>query len=104
MKKSKLCMLLLSVVLLCLLSGCSSKPSEKDIVGKWESTKLDTLWMEFYPDMTCTGGKWSITKDGQIQILNPDGKVRLGTLKDGKLTFPEFGDKGIFVKESPKKS
>jgi hypothetical protein len=86
-----------------LFLACSSGPAEKDIVGKWQSTKMQTLWMEFYPDMTSTGGKWSITKDGHIKLVNPDGKVHLAKLKDGKLIFPEFGERGIFVKETPKK-
>ena len=59
--------------------------------------------MEFYPDMTSTGGKWSITKDRHIKLVNPDGKEHLAELKDGKLIFPEFGDKGIFEKETAKK-
>ena len=67
------------------------------------STKLSNLWMEFFPDMTSTGGKWSITKDGHIKLVNPDGKEHLAEFKDGQLIFPEFGDRGIFVKETAKK-
>ncbi len=95
-------MLLLGSFLLAFL-GCSSGPTEKDVVGKWQSTKVGNLWMEFYPDKTSTGGTWSITKDGHIKLVNPDGKEHLAELKDGKLVFPEFGERGIFVKETQKK-
>ena len=95
-------MFLLGAFLLAFLS-CSSGPTEKDVVGKWQSTKLKNLWMEFYPDMTSTGGAWTITKDGHIKLVNPDGKEHLAELKDGKLIFPEFGERGIFVKETQKK-
>ena len=95
-------MILLGVLVLAFL-GCSSGPTEKDVVGKWQSTKVENLWMEFYPDMTSTGGKWSITKDGHIKVINPDGKEHLAQLKDGKLMFPEFGERGIFVKATQKK-
>jgi hypothetical protein len=59
--------------------------------------------MEFYPDMTSTGGKWSITKDGQIKLENPDGTVRTGLVQEGKLIFAEFGERGVFVKEEKQK-
>ncbi len=103
MTHSKPLMLVWLVVLLFALAGCSSAPSEKDVIGKWNNTKNPSLWMEFYADMTSTGGKWSITKDGQIKIVNADGTVLTGTLKDGTLIFEEFGEVGIFVKEGHKK-
>ena len=103
MKYSRSFVAILLGAWLILFLGCSSGPTEKDIVGKWQSTKMPNLWMEFYPDMTSTGGKWSITKDGHIKLVNPDGKEHLAELKDGKLIFPEFGDKGIFDKETAKK-
>jgi hypothetical protein len=103
MKYSKPMKMILLAAVLMLFLGCSSGPTEKDIVGRWQSIKLSNLWMEFYPDMTCTGGKWSITKDGRLKLVNPDGKEHLAELKDGKLIFPEFGEKGIFEKETAKK-
>ena len=103
MKHFKSLTLIWLVVLLFALAGCSSAPSEKDIIGKWNNTKNPILWMEFFGDMTSTGGKWSITKDGQIKIVNADGTVLTGILKDRNLRFAEFGELGIFVKESDKK-
>jgi hypothetical protein len=103
MKLSRPLAVIWLVVIFFALSGCSSSPSEKDVIGKWNNTKVDTLWMEFHPDKTSTGGAWSITKDGQIKLVNADGKVRLGTLKDNKLIFEEFGEYGVFVKEMNKK-
>jgi hypothetical protein len=103
MKPSKLLVVIWLAVLVVALSGCSPSPSEKDITGKWKNTKMENLWMEFYADKTSTGGKWSITKDGLIEIVNPDGKVHKATLKDGKLIFEEFGERGEFVKEGNKK-
>jgi len=41
MKPSKPLMVILAVVLLLVLSGCTSSPTEKDIVGKWQNTKWD---------------------------------------------------------------
>jgi hypothetical protein len=98
MKPRKALLLILLVAFLFALPSCA-KVSEKEVIGKWESTKVPNLWMEFSPNMTCTGGKWSITSDGQIKIVNPDGAVRLGKLQDGNLIFPEFGERGIFTKE-----
>lgn len=86
-----------------LLAGCSPSTSEKDVIGKWNNTKIDNLWMEFYADKTSTGGKWSLTKDGRVEIINPDGTKRIGILKEGKLIFEEFGDRGIFVRETAPK-
>ena len=103
MKYSRAITILLFVSFLLAFFGCSSGPTEKDVVGKWQRTKVGNLWMEFYPDMTSTGGKWSITKDGHIKLVNPDGKEHMAELKDGKLIFPEFGERGIFVKETQKK-
>jgi hypothetical protein len=103
MKPTKSLMFVCLIVLLLALAGCSSGPSEKDVIGKWDNTKNPAIWMEFFPDMTSTGGKWSITKDGQIKIVNADGTVLTGTLKDGNLIFAEFGELGIFVKEGNKK-
>ena len=103
MKPSKSLMFVWLMVLLLALAGCSSGPSEKDVIGKWNNTKNPAIWMEFFADMTSTGGKWSMTKDGQIKIMNPDGTVLTGILKDGKLTFKEFGENGVFVKEGNKK-
>jgi len=103
MKFSKSLLLVSLIVLLLVLAGCSSGPSAKDVIGKWENTKNPAIWMEFFPDMTSTGGKWSITKNGQIEIVNADGTVVTGTLKDGTLTFAEFGEHGVFVKEGNKK-
>jgi hypothetical protein len=103
MKYSRAIIMLLLVSLSLAFLGCSSGPTEKDVVGKWQSTKLENLWMEFYPDKTSTGGNWSITKEGRIKLVNPDGKEHLAELKDGKLIFPEFGERGIFVKETQKK-
>ena len=103
MKYFRAIILPLLVSLLFAFLGCSSGPTEKDVVGKWQSTKVGNLWMEFYPDKTSTGGTWSITKDGPIKLVNPDGKEHLAELKDGKLIFPEFGERGIFVKETQKK-
>ncbi len=97
------------VLIICLLItvglsfGCSPTTSEKDIIGKWNNTKMDNMWMEFYADKTSTGGKWSITKEGHIEVVNADGTKHVGILKDGKLIFEEFGDYGIFVKEAVKK-
>jgi hypothetical protein len=103
MKYSRAIITLFLGSLLLTFLGCSSGPAEKDVVGKWQSTKLENLWMEFYPDKTSTGGTWSITKEGRIKLVNPDGKEHLAELKDGKLIFPEFGERGIFVKETQKK-
>jgi hypothetical protein len=103
MKYSKVFTAVLLVALCLAFLSCSSGPTEKDIVGKWQSTKLPNLWMEFNVDHTSTGGNWSFTKDGHIKVVNPDGKVHLAKLKDGKLIFPEFGERGIFVKETQKK-
>ena len=91
------------LVVLFSLAGCSAAPSAKDVIGKWHNTKNPSLWMEFFADMTSTGGNWSITKDGQIKIVNADGTVLTGTLKDGNLIFAEFGELGVFVKEGNKK-
>ena len=103
MKLSKSLMFVWLVVLLLALAGCSSGPSAQDVIGKWNNTKNPAIWMEFFADMTSTGGKWSLTKDGQIKIVNPDGTVLTGLVQDGKLTFKEFGELGIFVKEGDKK-
>jgi hypothetical protein len=103
MKYSRIFILFLFGALIFASITCSSGPTEKDVVGKWQSTKVGNLWMEFYPDKTSTGGRWSITKDGRIKLVNPDGKEHLAELKDGKLIFPEFGERGIFVKETEKK-
>jgi hypothetical protein len=103
MKQSKTFLVVLLLVFVVVLSGCSSGPTEKDIIGKWRNTKNDNLWMEFYPDMTSTGGKWSITKDGQIKLINPDSAVLMGLVQEGKLIFPEFGEYGVYVKEERQK-
>jgi hypothetical protein len=103
MKSTKSLMLVCLIVLFLALAGCSSGPSEKDVIGKWDNTKNPAIWMEFFADMTSTGGKWSTTKDGQIKIVNPDGTVLTGLMQDGKLTFKEFGENGVFVKEGDKK-
>ena len=97
MKPSKSLMLVWLVVLLLAFAGCSSGPSAKDVIGKWHNTKNPVSGWNFLPDMTSTGGKWSITKDGQIKIVNADGTVVTGTLKDGNLIFAEFGELGVFV-------
>ncbi len=103
MKHSKLLKAILLLVFLFSLVGCSSGPSAKDIIGKWENTKFSNVWMEFYADMSSTGGKWSITKDGKVKIENADGTLVTAILKDGKLIFEEFGENGVFVKEASKK-
>lgn len=103
MKPSRSLMLVCLIVSLLALAGCSSGPSAKDVIGKWNNTKNPAIWMEFFADMTSTGGKWSMTKDGQIKIVNPDGTVLTGLVQDGKLTFKEFGEHGVFVKEGNKK-
>jgi hypothetical protein len=103
MKYSKAASLLLLGTFFLIFLGCSSGPSDKDIIGRWQSTKVQNLWMEFYADKTSTGGKWSITKDGHIKLVNPDGKEHLAELKDGKLIFPEFGERGVFTKVTEKK-
>ena len=102
MKPSKSLMVVCLIVSLLAFAGCSSGLSEKDVIGKWNNTKNPAIWMEFFADMTSTGGKWSMTKDGQIKIVNADGTVLTGLVQDGKLTFKEFGENGIFVKESNK--
>ncbi len=98
MKPHKPLLVILLVVLLFALP-CCSKVSENDVIGKWNNTKVPNLWMEFFKDMTCSGGKWSISSDGTIKVVNPDGAVRLAKIKDGKLVFEEFGEQGIFIKE-----
>jgi hypothetical protein len=103
MKYSRAIITLFLGSLLLTFLGCSSGPTEKDVVGKWQSTKVENLWMEFFPDKTSTGGTWSINKDGHIKLVNPDGKEHLAELKDDKLIFPEFGERGIFVKVTQKK-
>jgi len=78
--------------------SCSAV-SEKDVVGKWTNTKSPIIWMEFFADKTFTGGKWSLLRDGTIQMVNPDGAVLLGKIKDGKLIIEDFGELGVFAKE-----
>ncbi len=95
--------LILAVLTLAiLLSSCAQGPSESDIIGRWQSTTLPDLWVEFRPDKTSTGGKWELTKDG-VKVINPDGSEHLGVLKEGKLVFAEFGQHGVFIKEAAKK-
>jgi hypothetical protein len=98
MKYRKPVLVILLVFFLFALPSCSSV-SEKDIIGKWTNTKFPNLWMEFFEDMTCSGGKWSLSPDGSIKIVNPDGTVRMAKIKDGKMVFDEFGERGIFMKE-----
>lgn len=94
--------LLVLLALSLILSACSQGPSEKDIVGRWQSTTLPDLWIEFRPDMTSTGGKWSLTKDG-VKIVNEDGTEHVAVLQEGKLIFAEFATHGVFTKEPAKK-
>ena len=103
MKPSKSLILVWFLVVLLASRVYYSGPSAKDVIGKWHNTKNPSLWMEFFADMTSTGGNWSITKDGQIKIVNADGTVVTGTLKDGNLIFAEFGELGVFSKEGNKK-
>jgi len=98
MKRHKPLAVILLVVVLFALPGCSSV-SEKDVVGKWTNAKSPHIWMEFYADMTSTGGKWSLAPDGAINLVNPDGTIILAKLKDGKLIIQEFGEYGVYIKE-----
>jgi hypothetical protein len=99
MKQPKHLFLIGLVIVSLALAGCSAGPSTKDVVGKWTNTKSPHIWMEFFADMTCSGGKWSLAPDGTIKIVNPDGNVVLAKLKDGKLVIAEFGEYGIYSKE-----
>jgi hypothetical protein len=91
----------LIVLLVCLfaLPACSAY-TEKDVVGKWTNAKSPHIWMEFFPDKTCSGGTWSLAKDGTIKIVNPDGNVVLAKLQDGAIIIAEFGEHGKYIKES----
>lgn len=95
-------LLLALLAFMIILAACSQGPTEKDIIGRWQSTTLPDLWVEFRADMTSTGGKWSLTKEG-VKVINEDGSEHLGVLKEGKLIFAEFGEHGVFVKETAKK-
>jgi|GEM_PF-4272080 len=95
--------LTLSLIFLSLLlAACSQGPTETDIIGRWQSTTLPDLWVEFRADMTSTGGKWALTKEG-IKVTSQDGSEHLAVLKDGKLIFAEFGQHGVFEKVKPAK-
>ncbi len=56
-------MALLGALILAIL-GCSSEPTEKDVVGKWQSTKLENLWMEFYPTRLLRAANGPLPKTG----------------------------------------
>lgn len=100
MAKNILRLTLAILTLALVFSACGqSGPTEKDIIGKWQSTTLPDLWVEFRPDKTSTGGRWELTKEG-VKVINPDGTEHLGVLKEGKLVFAEFGQHGVFVKET----
>ncbi len=94
-------MLFVLLALTLLLSACTQGPTEKDIIGRWQSTSLPDLWMEFKPDKTCSGGTWALTKEG-VKVINADGTEHQAVLKEGKLIFAEFGQHGEFVKEKAK--
>jgi len=96
-------LLLVLLALTLILAACGQPgPSEKDIIGRWQSTSLPDLWIEFKSDKTCSGGTWALTKEG-VKVINEDGTEHQAVLKEGKLIFAEFGQHGEFVKEKAKK-
>jgi hypothetical protein len=98
MRHSKPLLLIVLLVCLVVLAGCSAY-SEKDVVGRWTNTKSPHIWMEFFADKTCSGGTWSLAADGTIKIVNPDGNTVVAKLTDGALLIEEFGEYGRYVKE-----
>lgn len=103
MPKNLLHLVVALLALSLLLAACGPQgPSEKDIVGRWQSTSLPDLWMEFKPDKTCSGGTWAFTKEG-VKVINEDGTEHHAVLKEGKLIFAEFGQHGEFIKAEAKK-
>jgi hypothetical protein len=101
MTKYKATWLILLLVCSFALVGCSAY-SEKDVVGRWTNTKSPHIWMEFFDNKTCSGGTWSLAADGTVKIVNPDGNVVAGKLKDNKLIIEEFGESGVYAKETKK--
>jgi hypothetical protein len=99
MRRDKSLVLIVLLVCLFALPGCSAY-NDKDVVGKWTNAKSPHIWMEFFPDKTCSGGTWSLAKDGTIKIVNPDGNVVVAKLKDNALIIEEFGEYGKYIKES----
>jgi hypothetical protein len=109
MSRNLLRLILILTLLIVFFAACSPAPKEEppgvkkeDIIGRWQSTTLPDLWVEFRADMTSTGGAWALTKDG-LKVISEDGSEHLAVLKDGKLIFAEFGQHGVFEKEQRKK-
>ena len=103
-KESTLKIILLALICLVIVMGCSKSAPSK-IVGKWSDGTVNHS-LEFSPDNTCildgVSGKWKVLDDKNIQIeyvVFGTNMVTKLTVQDDKIIFPRPPTKAIIFEK-----
>ncbi len=84
----------MSLVLALLMTGCSGKIKEKNLLGSWYRDGREDASFILYDDGTCEidgeygTGTWSIVNDNQLKLTNFYGETETATIdsvKNGSL-------------------
>ena len=96
----------MSLVLALLMTGCSGKIKEKNLLGSWYRDGREDASFILYDDGTCEidgeygTGTWSIVNDNQLKLTNFYGETETATIdsvKNGSLILVQRWERRCII-------